>query len=106
MSLLDPNRLFPVDEKTRSVAKSLYDVVSDLPIISPHGHCDPKWFAENRKFPNPTELFVTPDHYIFRMLISQGLTLNELGIQTLDDSFVEKDPRKIWKKFSWCSQRM
>ena len=82
MYLLDPNRLFPVDEKTRSVAKSIYDDVCDLPIISPHGHCDPKWFAENEKFPDPTELFVTPDHYIFRMLVSQGYSLDQLGINS------------------------
>ena len=87
---MDPNRLFPVDEKTRSVAKSLYNAVCDLPIISPHGHCDPKWFAENEKFPDPTELFVTPDHYIFRMLVSQGYSLDQLGINTIkknDDEY-------------------
>ena len=78
--MLDPNRLFPIDEKARLVAKSLYDEVCNLPIISPHGHCDPKWFADNERFPDPSELFVIPDHYIFRMLVSQGYSLDQLDI--------------------------
>ena len=52
----------------------------DLPIVSPHGHCDPSWFAENKPFENPASLLVTPDHYVFRMLYSQGIGLEELGI--------------------------
>ncbi|MDC0042855.1 glucuronate isomerase, partial [Paracoccaceae bacterium] len=63
-------------------------------------HCDPIWFSENKRFPDPTQLFVVPDHYVLRMLVSQGLTLNELGVQTLDGSVFENDPKKIWKKFS------
>ena len=68
MSLLDPDRLFPVDTKARAIASALYDGIKDLPIISPHGHTDPRWFAENEPFPDPAQLFVTPDHYVFRML--------------------------------------
>ena len=100
MALLTPNRLFPNDIITNNLAKSFYEVVRNLPIISPHGHCDPSWFSENKRFPNPAQLFVIPDHYIFRMLVSQGLTLKELGIQPLDGSVFENDPQKIWKKFS------
>ena len=100
MSLLDPNRLFPVDEKTRSVAKSLYNDVCNLPIVSPHGHCDPRWFAENEKFPDPSQLFVTPDHYIFRMLASQGYSLGELGINSSRKNTDRPSPRDIWKIFS------
>ena len=100
MPLLDKDRLFPKTEVTLRLARELYQNIAKLPIISPHGHCDPSWFSENKRFPNPAQLFVTPDHYIFRMLVSQGLTLNELGIKTLDDSVFENDPQKIWKKFS------
>ena len=100
MSLLNSNRLFPVDLKKRTIAKSLYEQVCDLPIISPHGHCDPIWFSKNKRFPDPAQLFVIPDHYVLRMLVSQGFTLNELGLQTLNKSVSEKDPKKIWKKFS------
>ena len=100
MTLMDPNRLFPTDRKTRQIARALYEEIYQLPILSPHGHCDPKWFAKNESFPDPTQLFIVPDHYLLRMLASQGLTLNELGVQTLDKSALEKDPKKIWKKFS------
>lgn len=60
MGLLDPNRLFPAEPGLRAIAQRLYDGVRDLPIVSPHGHCDPRWFAENTRFPNPAELFVVP----------------------------------------------
>ena len=100
MKLTDPNRLLPLDPAARSIARELYDGVADLPIISPHGHCDPQWFAENKRFPNPAELFVIPDHYVFRMLVSQGIKLSELGVPTVDGSAVEQDPRKIWRLFA------
>ena len=100
MPLLDPDRLFPLCGKSHDIAKNLYGSIKSLPIISPHGHCDPSWFAENKRFPDPAKLFVFPDHYVFRMLFSQGITLNELGIQTVDGRIFENDPRKIWKKFS------
>ena len=100
MTLNHPDRLFSSDTFSRGLARELFENIEGLPIISPHGHCDPSWFSENKRFPNPAQLFVTPDHYIFRMLVSQGLTLNELGIKTLDDSVFENDPQKIWKKFS------
>ena len=72
MKLTDPDRLFPVEPRIRNLARAMYDSVRDLPIISPHGHCEPRWFAENKRFPNPAELLVIPDHYLFRMLTSQG----------------------------------
>jgi glucuronate isomerase len=80
----------------RDLARALYDSVKNLPIISPHGHCDPRWFAENERFPNPAELFVIPDHYVFRMLVSQGLRLSDLGVARQDGGASESDPRKIW----------
>ena len=100
MTLNHPDRLFPSDTFTRGLARELFESIENLPIISPHGHCDPSWFSENKRFPDPAQLFVVPDHYVFRMLVSQGLTLNELGVQTLDGSNFEKDSQKIWKKFS------
>ena len=80
MVLINPDRLLPKDKKALGFAREIYKQVKDLPIISPHGHCDPGWFVNNHRFPNPTELFIIPDHYIFRMLISQGFSLNDLGI--------------------------
>jgi len=100
MKLTDPNRLFPVNPATRKLAQDLYAGIRDLPIISPHGHCDPEWFAQNKRFPNPAKLFVIPDHYVFRMLVSQGVSLDSLGITREDERSVEQDPRKIWRLFA------
>ncbi len=68
MGLLDENRLFPIDPTVRGLARELYEGVRDLPIISPHGHTDPRWYAKNEAFSDAASLFVSPDHYIFRML--------------------------------------
>ncbi|KAA9009404.1 glucuronate isomerase [Histidinibacterium aquaticum] len=100
MPLTDPDRLFPMERETRDLARSLYRSVADLPIISPHGHCDPRWFAENDRFPNPAELFVVPDHYVFRMLVSQGIAMTDLGVPRADGGETETDPRKIWRTFA------
>ncbi len=100
MALLDADRLFPIDSKTRGLARALYDTVADAPIISPHGHTDPRWFAEDQPFPDPAQLFVVPDHYVFRMLHSQGVPLEAMGVPRLDGGSVETDPRKIWRLFA------
>ena len=100
MPLTDPNRLFPVDKRQRDLARALYDSVAELPIISPHGHCDPVWFAQNERFPNPAELFVVPDHYVFRMLVSQGVPMADLGVCRVNGETGEADPRKIWHHFA------
>ena len=97
--MLDPNRLFPVEAKSRAVAAKLYESVRDLPIISPHGHTDPRWFAENKPFPDPAALFIQPDHYIFRMLYSQGVSLESLGIPQ-NDGKQKADPREVWRIFT------
>ena len=97
--MLDKNRLFPAEGAARSVAAKLYDTVRDLPIISPHGHTDPQWFADNQPFPNPTALLIQPDHYIFRMLYSQGVPLESLGIPQVDGK-QQADPREVWRIFA------
>jgi glucuronate isomerase len=97
---LHPDRLFPAEESARNVARRLFASVEKLPIISPHGHTDPRWFAENEPFPDPARLFVTPDHYIFRMLYSQGVRLEDLGIPRRDGAPVETDARTIWRRFA------
>ena len=94
--LLHEDRLFPADADARRVARSIYEKVRGLPIISPHGHTQAKWFADNGAFPDPATLFVQPDHYVFRMLYSQGVSLGDLGIgQPVID-----DPRKVWRIFA------
>ncbi len=96
-ALLHPDRLFPAEPGTRAIARRLYEGVKDLPIVSPHGHTDPRWYAENQPFPDPASLFVVPDHYLFRMLYSQGIPLEALGVPRQDGGAVETDPRKIWR---------
>ncbi len=97
--ILDENRLFPANGEARSVAARLYQTVRDLPLISPHGHTDPRWFAFNEPFPNPTALLIQPDHYIFRMLYSQGVSLESLGIPQLDGA-EKADPQGVWRIFA------
>jgi glucuronate isomerase len=98
--LLHPDRLFPSEPPVRAIARALYQEVKDLPIVSPHGHTDPSWFALNERFGNPAELLIVPDHYVFRMLYSQGIALESLGIPRADGGPVESDPRKIWRIFA------
>ena len=97
---LDPDRLFPADPATRAVARHLYASIADLPIVSPHGHTDPQWFADDTPFANASALLITPDHYVFRMLYSQGIALEDLGIPRRDGGRVEQDARKIWRMFA------
>jgi len=93
--VLSPDRLFPSDPAQRDIARRLYRQVAGLPIISPHGHTDPSWFAGNQPFGNATEMLLHPDHYVFRMLYSQGVSLNALGIRNR-----EADPRESWRLFA------
>ena len=97
---LHPDRLFPADPTTRGLARELYAGVATLPIVSPHGHCDPRWFAEDAAFPDPAQLFIVPDHYVHRMLYSQGVPPQAMGVPRLDGGEIETDPRIIWRRFA------
>lgn len=94
--LLHEDRLFPSEPGARKIAKALYEHIRHLPIISPHGHTQAAWFAKNEPFPDPAKLLVQPDHYIFRMLYSQGISLDDLEIGGEQCS----DPRKVWRIFA------
>lgn len=95
------DRFFDPDPTQRRMAHELYRLVADLPLICPHSHVNPHLFAdENAAFSTPTEMLIFPDHYIFRMLHSQGISLEALGIPRLDGHPVEKDHRKIWQIFA------
>lgn len=96
MNLIHDDRLFPANPVTRNLARRLYAEIRDLPLISPHGHTQASWFARNQPFPDPAKLFVQPDHYIYRMLYSQGVPLEdlEIGVDKL------KDPRRVWRIFA------
>ncbi len=94
--LMHEDRLFPAESFTRGIARALYKSVKSLPIVSPHGHTQAAWFAENQPFPDPAKLLVQPDHYVFRMLYSQGISLDDLEIGAPQ----LKNPRKVWKIFA------
>ena len=98
---LDPDRYFDPEPAQRRVARELYKEVAALPLVCPHGHVDPRLLAdENATFGTPAELLIVPDHYVFRMLYSQGISLESLGIPRVDGGPVEGDHRKIWQVFA------
>jgi glucuronate isomerase len=101
---LDPERFFPADRQVRAIANRLFAPVERLPIVSPHGHTDPAWFSRNQSFEDPVSLLLWPDHYVLRMLMSQGISLESVGIAradgALDGGPVETDRRRIWRLFA------
>lgn len=94
--LLHEDRLFPSETSARKIARALYERVRHLPIISPHGHTRASWFVTNEPFSDPAALFVRPDHYILRMLYSQGIPFDDLevGKNEIDN------PRNVWRIFA------
>lgn len=98
--ILNPERFFSPDPAVRTLAVRLYESITPLPIISPHGHVNPALFSDPKAtFGSPADLFIIPDHYITRMLYSQGIPLEALGVPRLDGGEVEQDHRKIWRTF-------
>lgn len=98
---LHADRFFDADPGVRRIARELYDAVRDLPLVCPHGHVDPSLLAEDRAFPEPSALLITPDHYLFRMLYSQGVSLESLGVPARDPAVaIERDPRRVWRLFA------
>jgi glucuronate isomerase len=96
----DPDLLFPPDPRTRDVARTLFAHARDLPIISPHGHVDPWLIADDRSFGDPAQLLIVPDHYVTRMLYSQGVDLDRLGVARRDGAAVQTDGRAIWRELA------
>lgn len=96
---LHPDRLFPADPGTRSIARDLYALIADSPIVSPHGHTDPAWFATDAKWSDATSLLLSPDHYLYRMLYSQGIQLDALAIPSRA-GLPTTDPRAAWRLFA------
>jgi glucuronate isomerase len=90
-----PDRLLPVDPSVRDIARRLYGAVRDLPIISPHGHVDPRILLDDVPFRDPAELFVTPDHYVTRLLHASGVPLDALGVG--QGPLTETAARQAWR---------
>jgi glucuronate isomerase len=97
--LLEPDRALPFPAEQRSIAREIYAETKDLPLICMHGHVEPEVFADDPPFADPAQLLIVPDHYVFRMLASQGIEPARLGVPRLDGGPVEADSRKIWRTF-------
>ncbi len=98
---LSEDRFFDPEPAQRRVARELYGSVAALPIVSPHGHVDARLLADpDASFGTPADLLIIPDHYVFRMLYSQGIPLEALGVPAVDGGPVERDHRKIWQLFA------
>lgn len=94
-------RYFDPQNEQRELAHKLFSAVKDLPLICPHTHVDPQLFADpDYHFGSPAELFIIPDHYVFRMLYSQGVPMESLGVPREDGGPVETDHRRIWQTFA------
>ncbi|HXE79169.1 MAG TPA: glucuronate isomerase [Vicinamibacterales bacterium] len=98
--MLNPDRYFSPVPEVRRLARRLYERAAALPLVCPHGHVDPRLLAEDTPFPDPAALIVVPDHYLVRMLYSQGVPMERLGIPTRDGTPTETDPRRIWQTFA------
>ncbi len=94
------DRCFSAEPSQRALARELYASVAELPIVGPHGHVDPRMLAEDAPLPDPAQLLIIPDHYVFRMLYSQGVSMESMGVPSRDGTPVETDPRAIWQRFA------
>ncbi|HKP13591.1 MAG TPA: glucuronate isomerase, partial [Blastocatellia bacterium] len=98
---LSADRYFDPDPQQREIARRLYHEVAAAPLVCPHGHVDARMFADpDYSFGTPADLLLIPDHYVFRMLYSQGVALEDLGVPTRDGAPVEADHRRIWQRFA------
>lgn len=98
--VLNEDRLLPADPGTRQIARRLYEATEDLAIVSPHGHCDPAVLAQNAWSGDPAHELVTNDHYLLRLLYSQGVPMESLGVQPLDGAPLEVEGRQVWHEFA------
>ncbi len=98
---LPDDRYFGPDARQKDIALELYAQVRGLPLICPHGHVEPSLFSDpEASFGSPSEFFIIPDHYVFRMLYSHGVPLEALGVPRIDGGLTEQDHRKIWQIFA------
>ncbi len=100
LDTLHDDRLLPAQPEERAIARELFAATRALPIVSMHGHVDAGMLADNRPFGDPASLLVIPDHYLVRMLISQGVPHDALGVPRRDGQPVETDAREIWRAFA------
>lgn len=98
--MLEDDRLLPAEPGQRAVARELYRGIRDLPLICPHTHIDAWSLAEDRAFADPVSLFVTSDHYVLRILMSQGVRPEQLGLSRAGNHAPAVNPRSVWRTFA------
>jgi len=96
---LDPDRCFAPEPRQRDLARRLFEGVRDLPLVCPHGHVPPSLIADDAPLGDPATMLVVPDHYVVRMLYSQGVPMEDLGLARLGGGRHETDPRAVWRRF-------
>ena len=99
-TMLHEDRLFPAEPRIREIARTLYQRTRSLPIVSPHGHCDPAIFSADGSFPDPAFELISRDHYLLRLLYSQGVPYEALGVAPLDAGEHETEGRRVWKRLA------
>lgn len=93
---IDTESLMPLEPATKEIALRLYESVAGLPIISPHGHVDPKLLLENRPFGSAAELFIYHNHYVTRLLHADGVPLDQI---LAPESADVEHSRNAWQLF-------
>jgi glucuronate isomerase len=87
------------------LARAIYGEMRKFPIISPHGHVDAAMILANQNFTDPVALLMAPDHYILRMLHSQGVKYEQLAENSPEENwnllaenwkFFRSTPSRIW----------
>ena len=105
---LHDDRALPAEPGVRAVAREIYGATRALPIVSMHGHVDAGILASDRPFGDPADLFVTPDHYLTRLLVSQANSprgvpgvrdVGDLGVSRTHGPEDVPTPREIWRRF-------
>jgi glucuronate isomerase len=93
--MVHPDRLLPSEPAVRDIARRLYAAVRQLPIVSPHGHVDPRILLDDAPFTDPASLFIQPDHYVTRLLHAGGVSLDRLGVGK--GPLPEERAREVWR---------
>ena len=88
------------NEKALPLAREIFAQMNKWPIISPHGHVAAELILENKQFSNPVELLIKPDHYLTRMLFSQGISYEKLDLPNKSAVVKGISPQEIWRIFA------
>jgi len=92
------------DTENLPLARTIYAEMRKYPILSPHGHVDAGMILANKNFADPVALLMAPDHYILRMLHSQGVKYEDLAKNSPEENW--KVLADNWKLFRSTPSRI